>query len=99
LATSWLASLPGSGSTFPIGTISTGSTATGGAGSRVNPQVGAEYPTAGLPAFLSVLVNCGNERFQIERIQKPIQHSRVVAFSDGKPDSTFPENAPGHRKP
>jgi hypothetical protein len=56
--------LSGSGSTFPIGTISTDSTATGtatgGTGSHVNPQVGAEYPTTGLPAFPSVLLNCGN---------------------------------------
>src|SRR5437879_2927849 len=33
------------------------------------------------------------ERFHINRKQKPLQHLCVVAFSDGKPDSTFPENA------
>src|SRR5437879_3420132 len=34
------------------------------------------------------------ERFHIGRKQKPLQHSCVVAFSDGNPDSTFPEIAP-----
>jgi NitT/TauT family transport system substrate-binding protein len=34
------------------------------------------------------------ERFHIRRRQKPLWHSCIVAFSDGKPDSTFPENAP-----
>jgi hypothetical protein len=39
------------------------------------------------------------ERFHISRKQKPLQHICVVAFSDGKPDSTpsqwrlVPENA------
>jgi hypothetical protein len=33
------------------------------------------------------------ERFHRDRKQKPLQHFCVVAFSDGKPDSTFPENA------
>jgi hypothetical protein len=30
----------------------------------------------------------------MERKQKPLQHFCIVAFSDGKPASTFPENAP-----
>src|SRR5580704_8044992 len=33
------------------------------------------------------------ERFHPDRKQKPLWHFCVVAFSDGKPDSTFPENA------
>src|SRR5580692_9509313 len=33
------------------------------------------------------------ERFPFFWEQKPRQHSCIVAFSDGKPDSTFPENA------
>ena len=50
--------------TFPIGTVSSGSTATGsasgGAGSTVGSQVGENYPTSGLPAYPSLIYSCNN---------------------------------------
>ncbi len=52
------------GSSFPIGTISSDSLATGsasgGTGSTVGPQVGENYPTTGLPAYPSLINSCGN---------------------------------------
>ena len=51
-------------SSFPIGTISSDSiatgTASGGTGSQVGAQVGFQYPTSGLPSYSSILVSCGN---------------------------------------
>jgi hypothetical protein len=35
------------------------------------------------------------KRFHRDQRKKPLQHFYVVAFSDGKPDSTFPANALG----
>jgi subtilisin family serine protease len=55
------------GSSFPIGTISSDSLATGpasgGPGSTVGPQVGWTYPTTGLPAYPALVASptCGNE--------------------------------------
>ncbi len=52
------------GSSFPVGTISSDSIATGsangGTGSTVGPQVGENYPTSGLPAYPSLINGCGN---------------------------------------
>ncbi len=52
------------GSSFPVGTISSDSLATGsasgGTGSTVGPQVGENYPTSGLPAYPSSINGCGN---------------------------------------
>jgi filamentous hemagglutinin family protein len=48
--------------TFPVGTISTDSvatgTASGGSGSVVGPQVGLNYPITGVPAFPSLVNTC-----------------------------------------
>jgi filamentous hemagglutinin family protein len=52
------------GSSFPIGTVSSDSiatgTASGGTGSTVGPQIGQNYPTAGLPAYPSLLNSCND---------------------------------------
>ncbi len=52
------------GSSFPVGTISSDSIATGsasgGTGSTVGPQIGENYPTTGLPAYPALVNNCGN---------------------------------------
>ena len=51
---------------FPIGTVSSDSiatgTASGGTGSVVGPQIGENYPTSGLPNFPTLVSNptCGN---------------------------------------
>ena len=51
-------------STFPIGTVSADSTATGsasgGSGSTVGSQIGLNYPTSGLPAYPQFLGGCDN---------------------------------------
>jgi hypothetical protein len=48
--------------TFPVGTVSADSVATGaasgGSGSVVGPQVGLNYPTTGVPAFPSLVNTC-----------------------------------------
>jgi Subtilase family len=53
--------IPGS---FPVGTVSADSLATGpaagGAGSLVGPQFGENYPTAGLPSYPAVVNACNN---------------------------------------
>jgi filamentous hemagglutinin family protein len=53
--------IPGS-TTFPVGTISSGShgtgTAAGGPGSTVSPRVASNYPTSGVPAYPSIIQNC-----------------------------------------
>jgi filamentous hemagglutinin family protein len=53
-----------SNSSFPIGSISVDSlasgTPSGGVGSTVGPQIGLNFPTTGLPAFPSLINTCNN---------------------------------------